>query len=114
MDLGCLNTLNFLIQVTALDICHTMSLDPKVDRTLPGQVWYRVAAAILVGQLLTVRGEAHPHGLVACHTLSEILSFKGVLIQTLILDSLMMTRVLIKGVLWHLIIKRHPISLCRL
>ena len=104
-DLGHLNALNLLIRVRSLDICHAMSLDPKVDRTLPGQVRYRVTAAILVGQLLAVMEEAQSHGLVACHTLSEILSFKGVLIKTLILNSLMMTRVLIKGVLWHLIIK---------
>ena len=94
MDLGYLNALNLLIQVTTLDICHAMSLDPKVDRTLPGQVRYRVTAAILVGQQLAVMEEGCPHGLVGYHTLSEILSFKVVLIQTLIIDSLMMTRVL--------------------
>jgi hypothetical protein len=35
-DLDRLNTLNLLILVRSLDICHAMSLDPKVDRTLPG------------------------------------------------------------------------------
>jgi hypothetical protein len=114
MDLGYLNTLSLLIRVTSLNICHAMSLDPKVDRTLPGKVRYRVALTILVVQQLAVLGKGRPHGLVDRHTLSEILSFKGVLIETLILNSLMMARVLIKGVLWYLIIKRRLISLSRL
>ena len=92
-----------------------MSLDPKVDRTLPGQVRYLVVVTILVNCLLGVSGEGAPHSLVAWNTLSEILSFEDVLIVTksLTLNKLMMTRVLIKGVSRHLIIKRHPISLCR-
>ena len=80
-DLGHLNALNLLIRVRSLDICHAMSLDPKVDRTLPGQVRYRVVVTILVAWLLGVRLETHPHSLVACNTLSEILSFKGELIS---------------------------------
>ena len=114
-DLGHLNALNLLIRVRSLDICHAMSLDPKVDRTLPGQVRYRVVVTILVAWLLGVRLETHPHSLVACNTLSEILSFKGKLIsaKSLTLNILLMTRVLIKGVSRHLIIKRHPISLSR-
>jgi len=92
-----------------------MSLDPKVDRTLPGQVRYRVVVTILVTWQLAVRGEGPPHSLVAWNTLSKILSFEDALIVTksLTLNKLMMTRVLIKGVSRHLIIKRHPISLCR-
>lgn len=92
-----------------------MSLDPKVDRTLPGQVRYRVVLTILMTWLQGVRGEGASHSLVAWNTLSEILSFEDVLIVTksLTLNKLMMSRVLFKGVSRHLIIKRHPISLCR-
>ena len=106
MDLGPLNTLNLLIRGT-LDIGHAMSLDPKVDRTLPGQVRYRVAVTAMVAWLLAVRGEGLRHSLVDYRTLPEILSYKGVLIviKSLILNRLMMAWVLIKGGWRHLIIR---------
>ena len=64
-DLGHLNTLNLLFRGTTLYICHAMSLDLKVDRTLPGQVRYREVVTILVTWLLAGRGEGPPHSLVA-------------------------------------------------
>ena len=36
MDLGYLDALNHLIRVHTLDICHAMSLEPKVYGAVPG------------------------------------------------------------------------------